>query len=134
MSALILKTAVVEHETGSHEDEPVGNEVAHGLRKVFDALLEAPESATEEGLRHLLEVVATIEQAILERLEELAGGTADDAVRVREGAEAIKHDIEGTALKQEHARKRRALADVERRVRDFFGSSPKFDRPATVAG
>jgi len=123
LASLILKTAVIEHEVAQRQDEPVGKDIVTCMQKVLGALQKSPTAGTEEGLNSLLAIIAALEQSILERLEALAGGTRDDAALVSTGAREMEHGIHGVALKREHAESRKALQDVERRVREFFGAA-----------
>lgn len=121
LSEVILKSALVQHELAHRAAGPVGDEVVACLRAVVNALQETNEARTEEGWRAVAQTLASLETCILERLEALAGGTEQDAEAIRAGVRALHHEIEGAALKREYERKRNALTEVERRIREFFG-------------
>ena len=124
LAELILKTALVEHELRRGPDQPLGAEVVTCLRSIVGVLQQAPEACTDEGWANLARTLEGLESCVLNRLEDLTGGTGEDAEVIRSGVRAMQHDIEGAALKRDYERKLSALQGVERQIQRFFGLDP----------
>jgi hypothetical protein len=121
LAELLLKIALVQHEVAKRTDQPVGTDVVTCLRSVFEAMQQAPEMQTDEGWANMARMLAVLEEYILGKQHEIAGGTDGDAEIIREGMRSIQRDVEGGALRREYDQKRGALVAVEQKVRQFFG-------------
>jgi hypothetical protein len=120
LAVLILKTAVVQQETRQSGGQPIGTEVVGCLRSILDVLRQGPEGDTKEGWAELARTLAALEESVLSRLNEIAAGTDEDAEIIRDGVRSLQHALHGASLRHEYQEKRKALAQIERRIREFF--------------
>jgi hypothetical protein len=119
LAELILESSAIrQRQQGVSGGEMLGDIVVGCLRRAFEGLSGSEGVRTQKGRRDLKRTVTLLEQEVLERLRDFAGGAAaDTADEVAAAAEDCRHAIQVDAVVGDYLRRREAALDSEKRLR-----------------